>query len=289
MGVDFIEGDLVVTRDGSLVVRHDAELSTTTDVASHPEFSQRRTTKRLDGSTITGWFVEDFTLAEIKMLRATMRQAAGTSWNPGSSSAGQDRHSPPPAEETVPTITEVINLARAAGAERGREVGLYFELKSPSYFRSIGLAPEPMLIAALQASRLTTKDAKVFVESFESESLRLLRQSVSVPMIQLLWGSGQPNDADTKPEALRAIAQYAAGIGVARARLRVPGTPETATNGVNRALITAIHQAGLELHVYTFEDKGTRSETLTSYQAYYTAQVDAVFTDKPDLAISMRN
>lgn len=290
MGADFIEGDLVVTRDGSLVVRHDVELSTTTDVASRPEFSQRRTTKRLDGSTVTGWFVEDFTLAELKTLRATTRQVAGAAKGPAlNPPQGRELPAQPPAEETVPTITEVINLARAAGAERGRAVGLYFELKSPSYFRSVGLAPEPLLAAALQAGRLTTKDAQVFVESFESESLRLLRQSVSVPLIQLLWGTGQPNDPDTKPEALHATAQYAAGIGLPRARLRVPGIPEAAANGVNRNLVNAVHQAGLELHVYTFEDKGTRAETLSSYQAYYTARVDAIFTDKPDLAISMRN
>lgn len=297
MGADFIEGDVVITRDGVLIIRHDPELSATTDVADRPEFASRKTTKILEGSILTGWFVEDFTLEEIKRLRATTRRAPGTGTgakNPSArgGGAGPDRGAGGASrfnvDDAVPTVDEMIGLAKSAGVSRRKSVGLYLELKHPGYYRTIGLGLESRLAEALRGAGLAGRDAPVFIESFDSESLRLMRQLVDVPLIQLLWGAGGHNAPDTTPAALRTIAQYAAGLGVQRERLRSPGVPESHPKSLGLALIRAAHQAGLEIHIYTFSDRGTRAEALGTYRSYFAAKVDGVFTDKPDLALSVR-
>ena len=190
-GADYIEPDLVSTRDGHLVARHENEISGTTDVAERPEFADRRTTKAIDGKSMDGWFTEDFTLAELKTLRAKERIPE---LRPGN--AEHD------GRYEIPTFQEVIDLAARLA------VGIYPETKHPAYHRSIGLPLEPGLVAALRRAGLDDPGAKVFVQSFEAENLRALRDELAVPLVQLLGPS-----AAATPEALRTIAEYADAVG----------------------------------------------------------------------------
>jgi glycerophosphoryl diester phosphodiesterase len=263
MGADYLEADLVPTRDGVLVARHENELSATTDVARHPEFANRRRTKQISGVRATGWFTEDFTLAEVRTLHAVER-------------TGRVRPAEHPAAATVPTVDELIALARTEGAARGRQIGLYLEMKAPAYFASIGLAVESRLAEALQHAGLNAPGVPVFIESFEAESLRTLHRLVAVPLIQLLWGPGSPGDPATAPAALVSIGEYAAGIGVDRARVRQPAPPD-------ENLVQLAHRYRLEVHAFTFGD-----EPAEDYQAFYRLGVDGVFTDNPDTALRAR-
>jgi glycerophosphoryl diester phosphodiesterase len=252
-GADYIEADLVLTSDDALVARHENELSATTDVASHPEFAGRRRTKTLGGVTATGWFTEDFTLAELRTLRAVPRG-----------------NHPRVASGVIPTLQEIIDLARA----QSRPVGLYLELKTPAYFTSLGLAPEPRLADALQRNRLTGDGARVYVESFDADSLRTVHRLVDVPEIQLVGGAN-PADPTVQADGLAKVRQYAVGIGVDRARL---GAVDAAHNLVGRA-----HADRLDVHVFTFGADGE-----TAYRRVFDLGVDGVFTDNPDLAVTAR-
>src|SRR5215217_769289 len=183
-GADYIEPDLVITKDGVLVARHEPEISTTTDVAAHPEFAARRTTKLLDGVATTGWFTEDFTLAELKALRAKERipqlRPQNTAFD---------------GQFEIPTFQEVIDLSRRLSRELDRPIGIYPETKHPTYFRSIGLPLEPGLIKTLNRNHLNDKHAKVFVQSFEVGNLKALDRELKVPLVQLLAGpTARPYD-----------------------------------------------------------------------------------------------
>src|SRR4051812_6594305 len=177
MGADYIEPDLVSTKDHQLVARHENDITQTTDVASHPEFASRKTTKVIDGASHTGWFTEDFTLAELRTLRAVERlpdvRRANTAFN---------------GLFLIPTFQEVIDLAKR------NHVGIYPETKHPTYFRSIGLALEEPLLATLRRNGLDKRDSKVFVQSFEVSNLRELNRRIAVPLIQLIHASGAPAD-----------------------------------------------------------------------------------------------
>jgi glycerophosphoryl diester phosphodiesterase len=249
-GADYIEADLVLTSDDALVARHENELSATTDVARHPEFADRKRTKTINGVTTTGWFTEDFTLAELRTLRAMPR-----------------RFQPRATSSTIPTLQEIIDLAKS----QHRPIGVYLELKTPAYFTSLGLAPEPRLVDALVRNHLTGAGARVYVECFEAESLRTVHRLVDVPEIQLIGGAN-PTDAAVQPDGLDKILQYAVGIGVDRARV-ASGTK----------VIGDAHADGLEVHVFTF---GADAEI--SYRRLYGLGVDGVFTDNPDLALTAR-
>ena len=167
-GADYIEPDLVSTKDGVLVARHENEIGGTTDVASHPEFAARRTTKTIDGVPTTGWFTEDFTLAELKTLRAKERIPALRPNN-----AVFDGLYP------VPTLQEVIDLAKSRG------VGIYPETKHPTYFDSIGLSLEEPLVATLKQNGWAGKKAPVYIQSFEVANLKQLNRLINVPIVQL--------------------------------------------------------------------------------------------------------
>lgn len=247
-GADYIEPDLVVTRDNVLVARHENELSQTTDVAAHPEFAKLRRTKLIEGHEVTGWFAEDFTFAQLETLRCTSR--------PGG----------PPAvgDQRIPSLQQIIDLLK----RQHRPVGLYVELKLATYLRSIGHAPEPLLINSLHRNGLDRLGAKVIIESFYPESLRI--QHAALPNlvdIQLL--SAAPTAA-----YLREIRGYADGIGVPLSAL-VPRTD----------LVRDAHQLGLVIHVYTF----TAGTPESVFLAFYRAGVDGVFADQPDVAVSARN
>lgn len=284
VGADFIEPDLVSTKDGVLVARHENEISGTTDVAAHAEFAARKATKVIDGVPTTGWFTEDFTLAELKTLRARERLPQ---LRPGNAKFD--------GLETIPTLDEIIALAKSA------KVGIYPETKHPTYFRALGLSLEPPLLAALAHAGWTSKAAPVFIQSFEVGNLKALRGQTKVRLIQLIGdgvsGDGVAYDTLVTPAGLKGIATYADGIGPAKDRVigrdaagkLLPPTP----------LVADAHVAGLKVHPWTFRpenyflptglrqgvDPAARGDIAAEYRAYLAAGVDGVFSDDPESAV----
>jgi len=240
-GADFIEPDLVMTRDGVLIVRHENEIGETTDVADRPAFASRRTTKTLDGSPVFGWFTEDFTLEELKTLRVRERlpdlRPANAAWD---------------GLHPILTFDEVLALTAGATRETGRSIGVAPELKHPSYFAASNLPMEEVFVAALEANGLTAADAPILIQCFEVATLRRLRRRIDAPLMQLIAAEGGPTDRpDTSyagmatPDGLRAIAEYADWIGVDVALIEpVPGRPTR--------LIADAHAAGLKVAGWTF-------------------------------------
>src|SRR6185295_4844605 len=170
LGADFIEPDLVATKDGHLIASHEPNLITTTDVASHPEFASRRRTVVVDGASDTGFFASDFTLAEIKRLRRVQDFA--------------DRPQQFNGKFEIPTLEEVIELAKRKSEEKGRVIGIYPETKHPTYHRSIGLPLEKRLVETLARAGWNRRDAPVFIQSFEQGSLKELRKMTPIRLIQ---------------------------------------------------------------------------------------------------------
>ncbi len=244
-GADVIEPDLVSTRDGHLVARHENEISGTTDVMLHREFAERRTVKMIDGERIEGWFTEDFTLAELKTLKARERIPLLRSKN----RRFDDR-------ESIPTLAEILALLRAEEQRLGRRIGLYPETKHPSHFRALGLPLEPPLLEALHGAGYRRADP-VFIQSFETGNLLALRPQTDLRLVQLLDSKGAPPDRPGTPfaelasaEGLRRIAGYADGVGVAKAMV-IPRGPDERL-GQPTALVGDAHAAGLLVHVWTF-------------------------------------
>ncbi|NJN60020.1 MAG: glycerophosphodiester phosphodiesterase [Leptolyngbyaceae cyanobacterium SL_5_9] len=305
MGADYIEPDLVSTQDGILIARHenaiaivdpttDAIIEATTNVAELPQFADRKTTKVIDGVTITGWFTEDFTLEELKTLKARERIPQIRPQNV----AFNDQFE-------VPTLQEVIDLAKRKSEETGRTIGIYPETKHPTYFDSIGLSLEEPLVETLTANGYIGEDAPVFVQSFEVGNLQLLNTLTDVPLVQLFGGAAQrPFDfivsGDTRtygdlatPTGLGAIANYADGIGPSK-RLIIP------TNTENQllpptTLVSDAHQAGLLVHPYTFRDEDVflaadyNGNPVLEYEQFLKLGIDGLFSDNPDTAFAVRN
>lgn len=281
-GADFIEPDLVISRDGVLIVRHENEIGETTDVASHPEFADRRTLKTVDGRLVRGWFAEDFTLAELKTLRARERlpqlRPANTAFD---------------GQEPILTFEAVLDIAAAAG------VGVVPELKHPSYFAALGLPMEDALVVVLERRGLTGADAPVIVQCFEIGPLQRLRTRIATPLLQLVAGGGGPFDrpdltyaAMVTPEGLADIATYADWIGTDTALIEP-------TPGVPTALIAEAHAAGLKVSAWTFRAEnaflseadrigaepaghGRLRARLARFAGY---GLDAAFTDHPGLFV----
>ncbi len=301
-GADFVEPDLVSTSDGILVARHENEISGTTDVAAHPEFADRRTTKTIDGMAVTGWFTEDFTLAELKTLRAKERIPATRPAN--ATFDGQFE---------VPTLQEVLDLVATVNNTRRRSdhVGVYPETKHPSYFDSIGLSLEEPLVATLEANGYTRPSDRVFIQSFEVANLRELDGMTRLPLVQLLSGSGRPYDftaaGDTRtyadlvtPTGLAEVAGYADGIGPAKGMV-IPVAPD-GTLGAPTSLVDDAHHERLIVHIYTMRNENTfvppalrtsadpaqRGNVEAEYAAFWAAGVDGVFSDNPDTAVATR-
>ena len=301
-GANIIEPDLVITKDGVLVARHENAIAivnadgsvreATTDVMDRPEFAARKTTKTIDGKAITGWFVEDFTLAELKTLRARERipaiRPANVAYN---------------GQFEVPTLQEVIDLAKAQSAAKGRIIGIAPETKHPSFFQSIGMPLEPALLAVLTKNGWNSKDAPVYVQSFEVANLKALRKQSTVRLVQLLSNGGRPYDftASGNPQTyanmataagLKEIATYADVVG-AHKDLVIPvkdGALSTPTT-----LVKDAHALNLAVHIWTLRpenaflpaaykkapttDNTVRGDSVSEVQAFLKAGVDGFFTD----------
>lgn len=302
MGADFVEPDLVATKDGVLVARHENEIGWTTDVADRPEFADRRTVKPVRGVDVEGWYTEDFTLAELKTLRARERlpqlRPANTAYD---------------GRLEVPTLDEIIQLVRHESAARGRTIGIYPETKHPGWFQSIGLGLEEPLVAALERAGWTEPDAPVFIQSFETENLRMLRGMTRVPLVQLLESSGGPRDLALRgdertyadlatPAGLAEIATYADAIGPHKDLVIPRG--DGGWLAAPTTLVADARAAGLRVHPWTFRSEnfflpadfhvgdpaaadfaGIHGDLEAELAAFFAAGVDGVFADFPDVAL----
>lgn len=283
-GADFIEPDLVATKDGELVARHENEISGTTDVAER--FPARKRTQQIDGQPVTGWFTEDFTLAELKTLRARERLPAlrGTSY---------DRQLP------IPTLTEILDLVSRKRRELGRPLGIYIETKHPTHFARIGLPLEERLLRALTAAGYTKPTDLAFIESFEPTSLRKLRKLTKLRLIQLIDDSGAPFDLAEQgdhrtfrdlilPAGLREIATYADGIGPSKVLIVPVGAQGQLLPPTK--LIDEAHEQRLLVHPWTFRKEaqflpaGYGGDAVAEMRRFYRLGVDGLFSDFPDLA-----
>lgn len=296
LGADYIEPDLVSTKDGVLVARHENDITGTTDVADHPEFAQRKATKTIDGVAETGWFTEDFTLEELKTLRAKERLPAVR--------PGNTRYD---GLFEVPTFDEVLALAKKEGRKRGRTIGVAPETKHPSYFRSIDLPLEEPLLRSLRKAGLNSAHSKIIIQSFETSNLRRLAKQTKVPLSQLTSSAGAPYDlvaagdprtyADIMtPAGLRDVASYADWLGPEKNSV-IPRD----SNGFlaePAPLVADAHDVGLKVVAYTFRDEnrflaadfrnGTdpnaKGDIFGELKAFFTAGLDGVFADYPDSA-----
>ena len=295
---DFIEPDLVSTADGVLVARHENEIGGTTDVATHPEFAGRRATKVIDGVSVTGWFTEDFTFAELQTLRAKERIPAVRPQN-----ATYD------GRFEVPSLQQVIDLAKRSRTCDGKPVGIYPETKHPSYFDGIGLSLEEPLVRALRRNGYRDRRDPVIIQSFEVGNLRELSRMTDVRIAQLINCSGRPwdftvvGDARTyadlvTPEGLRFVGRYADGIGASKDVL-IPRTA-AGTLAAPTPVIADAHRRGLTVHGWTFRrenqflpadfrvgtDPTAVGDLAGEIQVFVGAGMDGFFTDNPDLGVA---
>ncbi len=326
LGADVVEMDLISTKDGALICRHDPNLAISTDVASHPEFAGRRKTTQVDGETQTGWFASDFTLAEIKTLGAIATDA--------------ERPQQYNGLYRIVTFQEVVNLVKARSAATGRRISVYPETKNPTYHRDLGLPLEDTFFALVQAAGWNSRSAPIYVQSFEPGSLRYLRaRGLNTKMIQLIdaddvdlrtgaltfvapydrpydWtraGDSRLFSAMVTPAGLAEIKTYADGIGPwKRYLVTVKGTLSASGNVldlngdglINEAdatlqpatsLIADAHRAGLFVHPYTFRNESRRlardyqGDPKNEYLAFYALGVDGVFSDFTDTAVAARD
>jgi glycerophosphoryl diester phosphodiesterase len=306
MGADYVEPDLVSTKDHVLVARHEPDITATTDVADHPEFASRKTTKTIDGTPTTGWFTDDFTLAELKTLRAKERLPVVRQGN----TLYDGRYQ-------VPTFQEVIDLVKRLSKELHRDIGIYPETKHPTYFRDEGLPLEELLVKTLDRNGLNRRGAKVFVQSFEVSNLKALNGVLRVPIVQLLdaknlkpadvakaGGTTTYGDMAT-PQGLRDIAKYADGVGPSKDYI-VPR--DAAGNSLApTSFLTDAHAAGLVVHPYTFRREnqflpaelrvGDPSDpnfpnlvgkAFDEDQQFFKLGVDGIFTDNADIGVAAR-
>jgi glycerophosphoryl diester phosphodiesterase len=328
LGADYIEPDLVATKDGHLIARHEPNITATTDVASHPEFAARKTTKVVDGVPEEGWFASDFTLAEIRTLRAVQPFA--------------DRPQQFNGRFRIPTLEEVIKLAKRHSRRTGRRIGIYPETKHPTYHRDLGLPLEPRLLRVLDAAGWNRRRAPVFIQSFEQSNLQWLNRRTNVRLVQLVdandvdpqgtityappfdrpydWTvSGDPELLSrtfgffTTEEGLEEISTYADGIGpwkpyINSSRALVVNPDGTAgdANGDGAVdardrtllppsdLVQRAHAHGLLVHVWTFRNEQNQlasdyqGNPINEYLRFYEAGVDGVFSDFPNTAFAAR-
>ena len=289
-GADYIEPDLVLTKDGVLVARHENEISETTNIAEKREFANRKTSKTIDGEKMTGWFTEDFTLDELKTLRAKERLPQLRKDNMAFD-----------GQFEIPTFEEILTLAKA------HNVGVYPETKHPSYFASIGLPHEAPLLAMLTRFGHVTKDAPIFIQSFEVENLKALRPKTKLRLIQLMEEKGSPADRSdlTYPqmataEGLKIVATYADGVGPNKAMV-IPRTM-IGNLGTPTTLVADAHKVGLAVHPWTFRrenyflplaqksgvDPRGIGDVQAEMKAFLATGIDGIFSDNVAEAVSAR-
>lgn len=301
-GAEYIEPDVVASRDGVLIVRHENEIHETTDVASRVEFSSRRTTKFIDGVPYTGWFTEDFTLEELKTLRTVERLPQLRPQNIGLS-------------EKILTLDEVLNIAEDENFRRGPDavqIGVYIETKHPTYFRGIGLDLNDLLIANLERRRMNHLGAKIMIQSMETANLRSIRSRTPLPLIQLFKRGGAPFDLTiihdprtyeslTTSAELAIIAEYADGIGPNKSL--VIGRDEDYRLSESTGLVRRAHELGLLVHVWTMRNENNflptdlrlgldvahHGDANAEYLAFFDEGVDGVFSDFTASAVAARD
>ncbi|MXM63722.1 glycerophosphodiester phosphodiesterase [Streptomyces sp. HUCO-GS316] len=302
LGADIVEaGDLVPTKDGHIVCRHEPEIGGTTDVANHPEFADRKTTKVLDGVSVTGWFTEDFTLAELKTLRAVERIPANRPHNTLYNGRWE-----------IPTFEEVLKWQDEQTRRRGKQVWIYPETKHPTYFRKLGLGLEERVAKLLHRHGKDKRNSPVILQSFEPSSIQRLNKLVDNPLVVLLSGAttrpwdfveaGDPRTVTDliTPKGLREIAGYAQGIGPTLDLI----IPKDANGNLTTptTLVADAHKRGLVLHPYTMRNenpflpanfrKGTDADAygdvFGAYRTYFATGIDGVFTDNPDTGLLAR-
>jgi glycerophosphoryl diester phosphodiesterase len=264
LGADAVEPDLVMTADGVAVLRHETEISGTTDVATHPEFADRRTVREVDGRVVAGWFCEDFTLAELKTLRAVERlpdrRPRNTWWD---------------GRFKIATLDELLLLLAEESRRRGRRIGLNAELKQASYLASVGLSLEDAVLGSLRDHGLDHDGSGVLLQSFEPECLRRLRSSTSLPLVQLVE---DPRSELLSPAGLAAVAGYAQALGLAiRLLLERPG------------LVGPAHRAGLDVLAFTVrhDDPDGPEAVADRVRSLMDAGVDGLFSDQPDQTLAV--
>ncbi len=271
-GADYIEPDLVMTRDGALIARHENEIGGTTDVAMHPEFTSRRRTQVIDGESMTGWFTEDFTLAEVKSLRA--RERLGELRPKNREFDGQF---------TVPTFDEIMRLAGAANLRRRADnrIGVYPETKHPAHFAALGLPLEAALLQTLERHGYGAAGSPVFIQSFDPRNLRELRAVTRLPLVQLL---------EHELGDMRLIAEYADAIGIAKSLATLEA-------------VQGAHALKLKVHVWTFRAENEflpddlRAGTAAAahgdlpkeIERYLRRGMDGFFTDFPAIGVRVRD
>ncbi|MFC5512685.1 glycerophosphodiester phosphodiesterase [Massilia jejuensis] len=305
-GADIIEPDLVATKDGVLVARHENDITGTTNVSTVSQFAGRKTTKNIDGIPVTGWFTEDFTLAELKTLRAKERIPANRPAN-----AAYD------GQVDVPTLQEVIDLVKKESLARNKVIGIYPETKHPTYFKSIGLPLEKRLVDQLVASGYRGKAAAVFLQSFEVANLKELRSLTDMRIVQLIDNpknppapNGTPRNAPydfvasgstrtyadlVTPAGLREIALYADVVSPYKEVI----IARTASNelGAATSFVADAKAAGLQVHTWTLRPENPflpvsmrrpdvtslsqRGDGVGEITAYLKAGIDGFFTDDP--------
>lgn len=291
-GADVIEPDLVMSKDGVFIDRHENEIGGTTDVASRPEYADRKTTKTIDGVVTTGWFTEDFTLAELKTLRARERLPQVRTGN-----VAYDGRDP------ILTFDEVVEIARAASARTGRTIAVAPELKHPTYFAGIGLPMEDAFVAELERLDLTDADAPIIIQCFEVGPLERLSRRIKAPLAQLIGADGSPEDRPEltyaqmiTPEGLKAVAAYAAWVAP-DVTLVIPRDAQGRSTAPS-SLVSDAHATGLKVVVWTLRAENFflpleyRSGTLPAahgdmagyVHALSETGVDAIFSDFPALA-----
>jgi glycerophosphoryl diester phosphodiesterase len=322
LGADYVEPDLVATKDGHLIARHEPNMIATTNVATLPQFAARKTTKMVDGFPEEGFFASDFTLAEIKQIRAVQPLA--------------ERDQGFNGRFEIPTLEEVIELVKRKSAEQGRRIGIYPETKHPTYHQGLGLPLEDRLLRVLTRAGWNHRGAPVFIQSFETANLRYLRTRTALRLVQLVDADGVAPDGQLTfvapfhkpydwvvagragtfadlltPAGLAEVASYADGIGPWKPYIR--SSTCTLVNGacsdingdglVNDAdrsllppgdLVQRAHARGLLVHPYTFRSEQRRlakdyaGNPVNEYLDFYTIGVDGLFSDFTDDAVAAR-
>jgi len=288
-GADFIEPDLVLTKDSVLVARHENEISGTTDVADRQEFADRKTSKVIDGQKVVGWFTEDFTLLELKSLRVKERlsdlREANTKFD---------------GKFKIPTFEEVLQLLKAHEEKTGKRVGVYPETKHPGYFASIGLPHEASLLELLARYGFEGANDPVFIQSFEVGNLKALNANAEIRLVQLIAEDAGPPDSRGKtfasmitPEGLLEIAEYADGIGPSKNL--VIGRNALGQLTKPTGLVKAAHKVGLLVHPWTFRrenyflptdfksgiDPRDHGDLESEIRAFIAVGIDGLFSDNP--------